>query len=111
MIRKVERLLRRIAAMQIGPMRNARTAAAAAQAWFRTDPRMTRAPRRTPHAPDPACPHCRAAPAGARPLAQSLDGLLADGAPAISAARISDAARAFAEGNGFLPGLLVDRWA
>jgi hypothetical protein len=98
-------------AMQIGPMRNARAAAAAAHSWLNCDPRVTRQPRRGTRAHDPACPHCRAAPAGARSLAHSLDALLADGAPALSPARVADAARAFAEGNGFLPGLLVDRWA
>lgn len=97
--------------MQIGPMRNARAAAAAAHSWLNCDPRDTRHPPRGIHVPDPACPHCRATPAGARSLAQSLDRLLADGAPALSPARVTDAARAFAEGNGFLPGLLVDRWA
>jgi hypothetical protein len=97
--------------MQIGPMRNARAAAAAAHARATCDPRVTQRPRRSAHVPDPACPHCRAAPAGARSLAQSLEALLADGTPALSPARVTDAARAFAAGNGYLPGLLVDHLA
>jgi len=95
--------------MQIGSTRNAR-ATASTRAWLGLKPGVVfHAGRATAH-PD-ACPLCSAAPAGARHLAQGLDTLLTDGAPAPAAAPALAAARAFSAGNGFLPGLLVDRVA
>lgn len=44
-----------------------------------------------------------------RPVAGGLSALLCDDAPAPTAGRPLAAARAFAQGNSFLPGQMVDR--
>lgn len=46
-----------------------------------------------------------------RPIASGLEELRWDGTPVPAPARIVAAARAFAAGNGYLPGQIVDRSA
>ena len=53
----------------------------------------------------------RAPDAPPRPIASGLEELRWDGTPVPAAARIVAAARAFAAGNGYLPGQIVDRSA
>ena len=97
--------------MQIGYMRS--TIAAAASARCRIDPRG--GPPATPRRDRPGCgADCRrqgAAPPAPRALAQGLEALLAAGPPPPASARITAAARAFAEGNGLFTGQRVNRRA
>lgn len=53
----------------------------------------------------------RAADAPPRPVASGLEGLRWDATPVPASARIIAAARAFAAGNGYLSGQIVDRSA
>ncbi|HMQ95555.1 MAG TPA: hypothetical protein PKA33_09910 [Amaricoccus sp.] len=53
----------------------------------------------------------RAPDAPPRPIASGQEELCWDGTPVPAAARIVAAARAFAAGNGYLPGQIVDRSA
>jgi YcdC-like protein len=69
-------------------------------------PHAKRRRLRPAEAPRPA-PSARAAAGQRRPI-DRLDG---DGAPLPAAARAAAAARAFAAGNGYLTGLIVDRLA
>jgi hypothetical protein len=53
----------------------------------------------------------RAADTPPRPVASGLEDLRWDGTPVPAPARVVAAARAFAAGNGYLPGQIVDRSA
>lgn len=57
--------------------------------------------------------HIRPAPDGPAPgdTADSRHPFLNDGTPPPTAVRASEAARGFSAGNGYIPGLIVDRLA
>ena len=57
------------------------------------------------------CRRCTAARQAARKTATGLEELLWDGTPLPQGARIAAAARVFSEGNGYLPGQIIDRSA
>ncbi len=85
--------------------------ASAARCWIDWQAGPHAAARPTPRGCDGPCRGPGAAPSAPRRLAQSLDGLLAIPGALPAAARAAAAARAFAEGNGLLPGLRVNRRA
>lgn len=61
-------------------------------------------------AEEPGPRHARSGPQGG-PRGAGIGDLLCDPAALPSPARATAAARAFSAGNGFLPGLIVDRFA
>ncbi len=85
--------------------------ATAARCWIGCHPGRHAAARRDPRSCDSACRGPGAAPSAPRRLAQTLDGLLVASGALPAPARITAAARAFAEGNGLIPGLRVNRRA